>query len=121
MRVMVIGASTNREKYGNKAVRAYRRQGHEVFPVNPRADEIEGVRCYHTIGEVPGPIDRATIYLPPKLTLGVLDELAARGADVAELWLNPGSESDEVIKRAKELGFDPITACSIIAIGEQPG
>ena len=119
MRVMVIGASTNPQKYGNKAVRAYLKQGNDVFPVNPRANEIEGVRCYHSVSEVPGPIDRATVYLPPKLIIDVLDELAARG-DVKELWLNPGSESDEVIDRAKGLGFDPITACSIVAIGERP-
>ncbi|MBL1217457.1 MAG: CoA-binding protein [Planctomycetes bacterium] len=119
MRVMVIGASTNRDKFGNKAVRAYQRQGHEVVPINPKAEVIEGITCYHTVSEAPGPIDRASVYLPPALVLEVLDDLAARG-DVGELWLNPGSESPEVIEKAKELGFDPITACSIVDIGERP-
>jgi predicted CoA-binding protein len=119
MRVMIIGASTNREKYGNMAVRAFLRQGHEVFPVNPRADEIEGLKCYPDIADVPGPIDRASLYLPPKLGLDAVRELAARG-DVEELWVNPGAESDELIAEAKRLGFDPIQACSIVAIGESP-
>ncbi|MCK4872199.1 MAG: CoA-binding protein [Phycisphaerales bacterium] len=119
MRVMVIGASTNPDKYGNKSVRAYIRQGHEVLPVNPKADEIEGVRCYSSITEVPGPIDRATVYLPPKHGIEVVEALAKRG-DVQEVWLNPGAESPEVIDRAKALGLTPIVACSIVAIGEEP-
>jgi len=119
MRVMVVGASTNPAKFGNKAIRAYLRQGHTVLPVNPRADQIEGLTCYHTIGEVPGPIDRASIYLPPKLGMEAVDELARRG-DVKELWLNPGAESLELIEKARRLGFDPITACSIVDIGERP-
>jgi len=119
MRIMIIGASTNREKYGNKSVRAHQRQNHDVFPVNPRADEIEGLKCYRTIAEVPGPIDRASLYLPPKLGFPAIDALADRG-DVTEVWLNPGAESLELIEHAKQMGFDPITACSIIDIGEQP-
>jgi len=119
MRVMVIGASTNREKYGNKAVRAYMRGGHEVLPVNPRADVIEGLRCYHTIAEAPGPIDRATVYLPPKMGAEAMEELGARG-DVGEVWLNPGAESPEVVAAAKRAGLEVIQACSIIDIGERP-
>lgn len=119
MHVMVNGASTNRAKYGNKAVRAYQRAGHTVLPVNPRADKIEGLDAYPSVSDPPGPIDRATVYLPPKLTLAMLDDLAARG-DVAELYLNPGAESDAVIDRARELGLNPIAACSIVAVGERP-
>ncbi|MFA7237852.1 MAG: CoA-binding protein [Phycisphaeraceae bacterium] len=121
MRVMVIGASTNREKFGNKAVRAYLSQGHVVLPVNPRADRIEGLRCYADAASVPGdgPIDRASMYLPPALGLEAVEQLAARG-DVKELWLNPGSESPALVARAKELGLTVVQACSIAAIGIHP-
>lgn len=116
---MIIGASTNRAKFGNKAVRAYLRQGFEVLPVNPRADCVEGIKCWRSIGDPPGPIDRALFYLPPKIGMQAIEELAARG-DVAEVWLNPGAESDELIARAEELGFAPIMACAIVDIGERP-
>jgi len=119
MRVMVIGASTDPSKYGNKAVRAYLTQGHEVLPVNPNAGEVEGVEAFASVTDVPGPIDRATVYLPPNKGMAVLDDLAARD-DVGELWLNPGSESPELVDRAKQLGLEPIQACSIMAIGAQP-
>lgn len=119
MRVMVIGASSNRSKFGNKAVRAYLRQGHEVLPVNPNEETVEGLRCYATIAEVPGPIDRATIYVPPQVGAPMMAQLAARG-DVAEVWLNPGAESPEVLAAAERAGIEPIQACSIVDIGERP-
>lgn len=116
---MVIGASNDRHKFGNKAVRAFWRAGHVVLPVNPHESEVEGLRCYHTIAEVPGPIDRASFYIPPEKGLQAARELAQRG-DVAEVWLNPGAESDELIGECRRLGFEPIQACSIVAIGERP-
>lgn len=119
MRVMIIGASSNRAKFGNKAVRAYLRQGHTVLPVNPSETEVEGLRAYATIAEVPGPIDRATIYVPPDVGAILMPQLAARG-DVAEVWLNPGAESPEVLDAAARAGLSPIQACSIIDIGEEP-
>jgi len=123
MRVMVIGASSDRSKFGNKAVRAFRRHGDEVFPVNPRAARdgamIEGLRVFPDIASVPGPIDKATLYLPPALGIAAIEAIAARG-DVAEVWLNPGAESPALIERARELGIEPIQACSIVAVGERP-
>lgn len=119
MRVMIIGASSDRSKYGNKAVRAYRRAGHEVLPVNPRETVIEGINAYANIADVPGPIDRATIYVPPHIGVGIMAELAQRG-DVQEVYLNPGAESDEVMEAAAKVGIEPIQACSIIEIGERP-
>lgn len=119
MRVMVIGASNDHAKYGNKAVRAFLRQKHEVFPVNPTETKVEGIPCYRTIAEVPGPIDRATFYVPPHVGATLMAEIAVRG-DVGEVWLNPGSESDAVLDAARAVGIEPILACSIIAIGERP-
>ena len=119
MRVMVIGASSDPSKYGHRAVQAYVRQGHDVLPVNPAATEIAGMRAYANVSEPPGPIDRATVYLPPDVGLRVLPELAARG-DVKELWINPGAESEALIAEARRLGFEPIQACSIVDIGERP-
>lgn len=114
MRIMIIGASTDPTKYGHKAVRAYQKAGDETLPVNPRASEIAGEKCYPDIASVPGPIDRATIYLPPDRTLAVLPELAARG-DVAEVWINPGAESEQVFEEADRLGLKTVFGCSIIA------
>jgi len=116
--VAVIGASKDRSKYGNRAVRAYRADGWDVYPVHPTARAIEGVRAYPSIDAVPVAIDRATIYLQPATTLAMLDAIARKG--VGELYLNPGSESSAVIERAQQLGLRPLLACSIVEIGRNP-
>jgi predicted CoA-binding protein len=113
---MIIGASSDPTKYGHKAVRAYQKAGDETFPVNPKATWIAGRRCYRDIASVPGPIDRATIYLPPDKTVAALGELAKRG-DVAEVWINPGAESEQVSEEAQRLGLKTVFGCSIIAAG----
>jgi predicted CoA-binding protein len=117
--VAVIGASSNRAKFGNKALRAFARQGFTVFAVNPNELEVEGYRTYPSVLDVPGPIDMATVYVPPDVGLQVVEELARKG--VGEVWLNPGADGDEVVDRARELGLKTIQACSIMSIGERPG
>jgi predicted CoA-binding protein len=117
--VAILGASSDRSKFGNKSVRAHLQQGYDVYPINPKGGEIEGMRAYESLADVP--IDRLTrisVYLPPKIGLGILDAIAEKGCD--ELWLNPGSDSEEVVTRAHELGLDPIIACSIVDVGTTP-
>jgi predicted CoA-binding protein len=116
--VAVIGASSHRHKFGNRAVRAFRQQGYTVIPINPHETEVEGLKSYASVLDVPGPIDMASLYLPPHLGEQVIAEIAQKG--IAEVWLNPGAESDELIARAKALNIQPIVACSIVAIGENP-
>ena len=117
--VAVIGASSNREKWGNKAVRAFLQQGYTVFPVNPNEPEIEGLPAFASIHDVPTRPDTVTVYLPPPRLLKILPDIAARGCD--ELFLNPGTESDEVLAECERLGLNAIQACSIIAVGVSPG
>ena len=117
--VAVIGASNDRNKYGNKALRAFEHQGFRVIPINPHESEVEGHRAYRSVLDVPGSIEMATVYVPREAGVTVIEELARKG--VPEIWLNPGADAPEVVARARELGLHPIRACSIIAIGESPG
>ena len=116
--VAVIGASSHRHKFGNRALRAYVAEGHTVVPINPHEREVEGLRAYPSVLDVPGPIDMATFYVPPEIGEQVIAEVAQK--QIGEVWLNPGAESDELIARAQALGIRPIVACSIIAIGQNP-
>ena len=116
--VAVIGASTDRRKFGNRAVRAYQQQGYTVIPINPHEATVEGLRAYASVLEVPGAIDMASFYVPPEIGLGVIEQVAAK--KIPEVWFNPGAESDELIARARALAIQPIVACSIVAIGQNP-
>jgi predicted CoA-binding protein len=117
--VAVIGASSNRGKYGNKAVRAFRNQGYRVIPINPAETEVEGERAYRSVLDYPKAIEEATMYVPPRVGVKVLDELAKKG--VRTVWLNPGAGGPDLMRRAATLGLEVLAACSIRGIGEDPG
>ena len=117
--VAVIGASNDRSKWGNKSLRAFRQQGYTIYPVNPNEPVIEGVPSYKTITEVPVRPEKVTVYVRPQVLLKMLPDIAAKGCD--ELWLNPGTESDEVLAEAERLKLNVIQACSIIGVGVSPG
>jgi predicted CoA-binding protein len=116
--VAVVGASSNRDKFGNKALRAFESRGYTVVPINPTETEVEGHRAYASVLDVPDAIDMATIYVPPAAGMRVMDELAKKG--VAEVWLNPGADDQRVVEKARALGLKAVVHCSIIAIGESP-
>jgi uncharacterized protein len=116
--VAVIGASSNRGKFGNKALRAFANKGYTVFPINPTEVEVEGHKAYRSVLDVPGTIDLATIYVPGSVGAVVLDEIAKKG--IAEVWLNPGADDREVVDKARSLGLKTVQHCSIIAIGDSP-
>ncbi|MDP6625916.1 MAG: CoA-binding protein, partial [Nitrospinota bacterium] len=85
---------------------------------NCACTEIEGVPVYKSVMDIPGELDRITIYLPPERTLTILEDMAKKGAK--EIFLNPGSENSAVIKKSEELGLNLYLACSIIDIGFDP-
>ncbi len=116
--IAIIGASVDRAKFGNKAVRAFILQGFTVFPVNPKEVEIEGLTAFKSIADIPERPNLVSVYLPPPVLLKTLPAIAAKGCD--ELWLNPGTESDEVLAEAERLGLNVIQACSIVGAGVSP-
>jgi predicted CoA-binding protein len=104
--------------FGNKAVRAFLKQGYTVYPVNPKETEVEGLVAFKSILDVPVRPQQVSIYLPPPIVLKLLPDIAAKGCD--QLWLNPGTESDEIVERAEKFGLNVVQACSIIAVGLSP-
>jgi len=104
--IAVIGASSDRKKYSNKAIRAY------VISLIRRRN------TYKSILDIDDKIDRATLYVPPQVGVKIIEEIAEKG--VGELYVNPGAESDELIEKARKLGLNPIMACSILAVGMKP-
>jgi predicted CoA-binding protein len=113
----VVGASTDRSKYGNKVLRSYMQHGRPVYPVNPRADLVEGLKAYPDLGSIPEKPHGVSIITPPALTLKAIEEAARLG--IRRLWLQPGAESPEVLERAAELGLEPIAGgpCLLVVLG----
>ena len=89
-----------------------------MFPINPNVPEVEGLKTYGSVLDVPEAIDMATFYVPPEIGAKVMIEVAKKG--IPEVWLNPGSESEALVELARRLKIEPIEACSIVGIGENP-
>ena len=118
--IAIVGASTNRKKFGNKAVRAYKNAGYDVYPINLKAGEIEGLTAYRSLDELPlKRLDMISLYLPPAtLLVDILDQVARK--ESGEVWLNPGTATKDVVAKAESLGLHTVQACSILALGEHP-
>jgi predicted CoA-binding protein len=117
--VAILGASADRAKFGNKSVRAHLLAGYDVYPVNPKAGLIEDCQAYASLKEIPVErLDRISVYLPPSVGMAVMPEIAA--AQAGEVWFNPGSSTGALLDRARELGIQAITGCSIVDLGLSP-
>ncbi len=117
-RVAVIGASSDRSKFGNKALRAFQAEGHTVIPINPNEPEVEGLKTYASVLDVPEPIDMATVYVQPEVGRQLLAEFEQK--QIPEIWINPGAESYDLVAEARRRHLNIIQACSIVAIGRSP-
>ena len=115
-RFAVVGASQERSKYGNKVLRAYLQNERDVVPVNPTADEVEGLPAVADLPSVPGSIDGVSIVTPPKVTVQVVKQAIALG--INNIWMQPGAESQEAVKLAETAGANVIAGgpCVLVAL-----
>ena len=116
-RFAVVGASTNRSKYGNKCLRCYQQNGRDVVPVHPRETEVEGLPVAASLTEIDPPPEAISVITPPAVSLRVVEEAARLG--IRHVWLQPGAEDAAVIRRAEELGIDLIAGgpCLLVVLG----
>jgi predicted CoA-binding protein len=117
----VVGASQDREKFGNRVLRAYVMRGLEVYPVNPRAGTIEGLTAYPDLRSLPKRVRGVSIITPPAVTERVVQEAAEAGARI--VWMQPGAESPEAVRIARERGLEVIAdgTCFLVVTGYREG
>ena len=116
--VAVVGASTDRRKFGNKGVRAFQAAGWRVIPVNPNEAQVEGLATVASVADIAGPLDVVSLYVPAAVSRKLLADIAAR--EPGELWVNPGAESAELLAAAARQGLRTKQLCSIIQVGFSP-
>lgn len=116
-RFAVVGASRDRAKYGNKVLRAYQMADMEVYPVNPQADEIEGLKCYPDLASLPKPVHGISVITPPAVTETIIEQAAAQG--IHHVWLQPGAESPSAVEKGEALGLNLIAdgSCFLVVSG----
>ena len=113
----VVGASTDREKYGNKVLRSYLQNDLRAIPVHPREAEIEGLTAYPDLSSLPETPHGVSIITPPPVTEAVVEEAIRLG--IQHVWMQPGAESPAAVERAREAGLSVIAGgpCLLVAIG----
>jgi len=99
-RFALVGATDNPEKNGHRILVNLKNRGYEVYPVNPRLEEIEGVACYHTLSDIPVKVDVVDFVVPPERTVATLKECQKLG--LSRIWLQPGSENETAIEYCRQ-------------------
>lgn len=110
----VAGASTNREKYGNKVFLALKNSGREVFPINPNASEVEGAVAFGSVLELPTPAESLSIVTPPAVTRQVIADAISAG--VKHVWMQPGAEDPQASRAARDAGLNVIDDGSCVLV-----
>jgi len=106
-RVAVVGCSTTPGKDAHDIPRYLDRQGYDVVPINPYADEIFGTEAYDSLAEVPGAIDIVDVFRPSEEVSGIVDEVLDRD-DVRVVWLQLGIHDDDAVTRVEEAGLQVV-------------
>lgn len=116
----VVGASNDREKYGNRVYRVLRERGYQVYPVHPTLETVEGDRAYANVGVLPAGVEVVNIVIPPPRVARVLDMALAAG--ISRVWLQPGAESDAVLAYAATLDLQIVAGgpCAMVSARRWP-
>jgi len=113
----VVGASTDRSKYGNKVLRCYQQQGLPVVPVHPVQPQIEGLSCVSSVSELPSEVESISIITPPAVTEKVVDEAIQAG--IKNVWMQPGAQSPPAVQACRNAGINLIAdgSCLLVVLG----
>ncbi|MBN1354090.1 MAG: CoA-binding protein [Candidatus Omnitrophica bacterium] len=113
-KIAVVGVSRREDKYGFKIFKTLREGGYNAEGINPTNGEILGKRIYRSLGELGYAPDLVITVVPHAVTERIVDECRRLG--VKEIWMQPGSESEEAIKKAVDAGISVThNACFMVA------
>ena len=114
MRIALFGASARPDSLALKLQRRIISRNQTFFPINPKYEEIDGIKAYSDLNVLPETPDLVVFMTNPQISLSLLDQVAAK--KVKKIWFQPGSFDDSVIKKAESLGLKiNITHCMLVA------
>ena len=113
MKTAILGASPKPDRYAFKALLMLKESGHEVFPINPRYEEIEGVSCVSYLNEL-SEIDTLTLYLSEHNLKPYVEDILQ--LNPRRVIFNPGTESNEIQSQLEEKGILCQEACTLVLL-----
>jgi predicted CoA-binding protein len=113
----VVGASTDRNKFGNKVLRCYQQHNMTVYAVNPKEKQIENATCYPDIASLPEDVKSISIITPPPITEKIVQQAIKH--HIQNIWMQPGAESAAAIEQCKKNGINVIGdgSCILVVLG----
>ena len=113
----VAGASSRREKYGNKVLRCYQQNGRRAIPVNPNEREVEGADCVASVLDLPDDVLSISVITPPPVTERVVQEAIRKG--IRHVWMQPGAKSEQAVADCEAAGINVIAdgSCVLVVLG----
>jgi len=125
--IAVTGVSRDSKKPGNAIFRRLTASGFHVTPVNPRASEVEGAKCFPDLISLSGPIDGVVVASPPEASAQLVRECHEIG--IGRVWLHrsfgTGSVSDEAVRECTDFGIScivggcPLMFCEPVDFGHK--
>lgn len=96
----VVGSFKNESKYAYQILKDLTRKGMKVYPVHPQLKEVEGLKCYPTVLDIPIAVEVVDVVTSPQVTEQIVEQCAQRG--ISRVWMQPGAESEQAIKFCQE-------------------
>jgi len=114
--IAVIGVSNKEEKFGFRIFRDLLKRGFKVKGIHPKITEVLGQRIYANLKALETKPDLVITVVPPEVTEKIVDECSELG--IKEIWMQPGSESEEAIQKSKTYGIKvTYKACFMVENG----
>jgi predicted CoA-binding protein len=117
----VAGASSNRDKFGNKVLCVYLEHNKKVYPINPREKIIEGITCVPDVESLPNEVKSLSIITPPVITEKIVEAAVKKG--IQHIWMQPGAESEAAIQLCEKHNITIIAKgpCILVILGSRHG
>jgi predicted CoA-binding protein len=111
---LVVGASSNPERYSYKAIHLLVQKGIDVYAQGLREESVAGVPVYKDFSQVPSEIDTITLYLNPQRQTEIIPTLLA--LHPRRIIFNPGTENDALRIVAESQGIETLEACTLVLL-----
>jgi len=114
MKTIVLGTSSNSQKYSYRAVEMLLEYGHEVIPVHSSGKEVCGVKTVRSLKDVTLPVHTITLYLGSANSAPLHEEIFA--FQPTRIIFNPGAESSELLRSAEDQGIETVVGCTLVML-----
>jgi predicted CoA-binding protein len=111
-RFALIGLSRDPKKFSRAVYKELMAKGFDIYPVNPNMDDVEGVKCYHNVSDLPSNVKHAVFMTPKPSTAGAVENAIQNG--ITYIWIQQGAETKDAIENARNNNVKMVSGTCIM-------